>query len=850
MYLPILIRKKVKDFKRKCVLFSTSRLLLLFLTLFITSCNYKTNDSGPKAYLSMEVTPIKKVGKQTIIEATFSLTGDVHSITLNQYQLKITLSDSRSSLVWNRTKKLKENITNSIKKLTFFTEQNILNTEDESLIIPLTLVPNPTCDYINVTFELLDEHGNCIQRCNVNWSKSNHEELDLCLPISDGGEPNSTCLTTVEEIKSSGINVITLEVEKRHSYLDPGDSDLKPLNQSMIPPKKRIKTEKPGRKATPIISNYKQMDISQLAHLANSNDSIAQEEILIRFLKTGLTPLIERLVYPFSWQEIKEKAKNDQRYIYLLLRFSKSNRVKDHAFYEELKEYIEVHAKNGDALAQINLGYMYGTGLGVKRNDKTAVAWYRKAAEQAHPIAQNHLGDMFYVGKGVRIDYQEAVKWYTYSANQGYALAQANLGYMYRKVQLDHAEAIKWYKAAANQGNIAAQYGLALMYKEGMGGKQSYTEAIKLLERAASQEDTNAQMILGTIYKDCLTDEGHISKAVEWYTRAATQGNKNAQNALGMIYQEGLDNQVDLPKAIFWFSQAENREELLKIFEISNSTLPIPPLGPEGLKALEDIETLGNNLLRAWQEICLQKEYTRKDNHVVPHKEFYQKLEEIMATFIKWKHKLSKQPGLMIDCMLFKDPQTCIVENCQQGISVIPYVRQHVFGDDAYLSIGKENVQLAEEIMHELTHKTLYREVELKLRKLEADYVQSRIAATGQVRSATAYAYIEEKLNMYLENEAKLQNQGLSKQKEINELKEFLNRINQNQRLDSISIENELAYTRDFDVKLEKLFDVKLGELNEEREQFEKYYELFIEEVQRGLPYRNREFKKKNLYLF
>ncbi|MHB9148020.1 MAG: SEL1-like repeat protein [Candidatus Amoebophilus sp.] len=800
----------------------------------------------------MEVIPIKKLCKQPIIEATFSLTGDVHSITLHQYQLKITLSDSRSSLVWNRTKKLKENITNSIKKLTFFTEQNILNTEDESLIIPFTLIPNPTCEYINVNFELLDEHVNCIQSCNINWSKSNHEELDLCLPISDGGEPSSTCLTTVEEIKSSGINITTLGVEKRHSYLVPGDSDLKPLNQSMMPPQKRVKTEKPERKATPIISNYKQMDISQLAHLANSNDSIAQEEILIRFLKTGLTPLMEKLVNPFRWQEIKEKSKSDQRYVYILLHFSEQ--IENHALYKELKEYVEGHTKDGDALTQIILGYMYETGQGVEQDDKEAVEWYRKAAEQHHPIAQNHLGDMFYAGEGVRFNYQEATKWYRAAAEQGYALAQANLGYMYRKgfgVQPDNAEAIKWYKNAARQGNIAAQYGLALMYKKGKGFKQkSYTKAIKWLEIAASQEDTNAQTELGAIYKDCLRDEGHITKAVEWYTRAATQGNKNAQNALGIIYQEGINNQVDLPKAIFWFSQAENREELLKIFEISNSTLPIPPLGPEGLKALDDIETLGNNLLRAWQEICLQKEYTRKDNHVVPHKEFYQKLEEIMATFIKWKHKLSKQPGLMIDCMLFKAPQTCIVENCQQGISVIPYVRQHVFGDDAYLSIGKENVQLAEEIMHELTHKTLYKEVELKLRKLEADYVQSRIAATGQVRSATAYAYVEEKLNMYLENEAKLQNQGLSKQKEINELKEFLNRINQNQRLDSISIENEPAYTYDFDVKLEKLFNVKLGELNEEREQFEKYYELLIEEVQRGLPYRNREFKKENLYLF
>ncbi|NEJ83619.1 hypothetical protein GR268_44990, partial [Rhizobium leguminosarum] len=165
-------------------------------------------------------------------------------------------------------------------------------------------------------------------------------------------------------------------------------------------------------------------------------------------------PLMEKLVNPFRWQEIKEKAKSDQRYVYMLLHFSEQ--IENHALYKELKEYVEGYTKDGDALTQIILGYMYETGLGVEQDDKEAVEWYRKAAEQHHPIAQNHLGDMFYAGEGVRFNYQEAIKWYRAAAEQGYALAQANLGYMYRKgfgVQPDNAEAIKWYKNAARQGN-------------------------------------------------------------------------------------------------------------------------------------------------------------------------------------------------------------------------------------------------------------------------------------------------------------------------------------------------------------------------------------------------------------
>ena len=43
-----------------------------------------------------------------------------------------------------------------------------------------------------------------------------------------------------------------------------------------------------------------------------------------------------------------------------------------------------VHAEQGDATAQYNLGVMYALGEGVPENDAEAATWYRKAAEQGH----------------------------------------------------------------------------------------------------------------------------------------------------------------------------------------------------------------------------------------------------------------------------------------------------------------------------------------------------------------------------------------------------------------------------------------------------------------------------------
>ena len=44
-------------------------------------------------------------------------------------------------------------------------------------------------------------------------------------------------------------------------------------------------------------------------------------------------------------------------------------------------------AEEGISQAQYNLGGMYAKGYGVGVNDKDAVFWYKKAAEQAHPMA-------------------------------------------------------------------------------------------------------------------------------------------------------------------------------------------------------------------------------------------------------------------------------------------------------------------------------------------------------------------------------------------------------------------------------------------------------------------------------
>ena len=172
-----------------------------------------------------------------------------------------------------------------------------------------------------------------------------------------------------------------------------------------------------------------------------------------------------------------------------------------------------VHAEQGAAAAQFNLGVMYANGRGVLKDAAEAVRWYRLAAEQGHASAQYNLGVMHADGQGVLKDEAEAVRWYRLAAEQGDARAQYNLGVMHadgRGVLKDAAEAVRWYRLAAEQGHGRAQYNLAHMWFNiaGANGDASARESRDSLERDMSPAEIRratkrARKCMASDYQDC-----------------------------------------------------------------------------------------------------------------------------------------------------------------------------------------------------------------------------------------------------------------------------------------------------------------------------------------------------------
>ena len=100
-------------------------------------------------------------------------------------------------------------------------------------------------------------------------------------------------------------------------------------------------------------------------------------------------------------------------------------------------------AAQGNAGAQLNLGYMYDNGYGVQQDYGEAIKWYRLAAAQGSDRAQYNLGLMYDNGDGVQQDNVQAHMWYNIAGVAGETVPIRYRDYVAREMtpsQLARAE--------------------------------------------------------------------------------------------------------------------------------------------------------------------------------------------------------------------------------------------------------------------------------------------------------------------------------------------------------------------------------------------------------------------------
>ncbi len=174
-----------------------------------------------------------------------------------------------------------------------------------------------------------------------------------------------------------------------------------------------------------------------------------------------------------------------------------------------------------------------------------------QAARQGDVVAQSNLGSLYLHGVGVKRNLHKALHWFSQAAAQGDGLAQFNLGLLYQEgqgIERDEAKAIEWLERVANQSPRAdrfnpvikswAQLKLGFIHFEGRSQAKNLPEARRWFELAAAADIPLAMEMLGQMHAQGLGVERQAHTAQLWYQRAAKLGSQSAAKALQALNQQ------------------------------------------------------------------------------------------------------------------------------------------------------------------------------------------------------------------------------------------------------------------------------------------------------------------------
>ena len=183
----------------------------------------------------------------------------------------------------------------------------------------------------------------------------------------------------------------------------------------------------------------------------------------------------------------------------LCLAFSAMHRARAN---EQTIEQITTAADKGDAEAQYRLGQALLSGVGVKKDSRSAYEYLQKAAAQGHADA---IGEFYYHGKyGHKQDYEKAREHLQKAADADNASAQNMLGAMYRNgvgVPMNFAKAEHWFRKAAEQGDPKSMSNLGqILGPDGPDATKS-VEAMKWLLLAHRANEPMARNLLNEILR-------------------------------------------------------------------------------------------------------------------------------------------------------------------------------------------------------------------------------------------------------------------------------------------------------------------------------------------------------------
>ncbi len=264
-------------------------------------------------------------------------------------------------------------------------------------------------------------------------------------------------------------------------------------------------------------------------------------------------------------------------------------------------------AAKGDRDAQYLLGCKYDIGNGTEQNQKEAMKWYLKAANQGHVQAQFIIGTF-----SEKNSKSNAPIWYRKAAEQGHVQAQCKMAYYYKfgyDVEQNYEKAFEWYIKAISHNSVEAFVNIANMYYYGQGTALNYEKAFHCFSKSLDLKEGPFMPYLyyrkGYMHQHGLGIERNYTEAFRLYQLAAeTNDSTISQHAyyrIGTLYELGLGTEKNEKKAIEWYHKAakwEHQQAQLKLSEIDPTYTIATP------KSIEDIhdKELFNHLIKTAHE--------------------------------------------------------------------------------------------------------------------------------------------------------------------------------------------------------------------------------------------------------
>lgn len=202
-----------------------------------------------------------------------------------------------------------------------------------------------------------------------------------------------------------------------------------------------------------------------------------------------------------------------------------------------------------------DLGCMYASGIGVRRNIKMAVAYFMEASMKRNLFGLLNMAQLYVDGLGVERDLQKARDMYAQAFEQGYSDAMVMCGDTYLTEE-DYTSALDCYLKAVYRRSPYAYYRLGWLYKEGLGIEKDLQKALEYYQKAVDMQYPAALADLGLMYKEGNLVEKDSEKALQFLTKAADKGNAVAMYELYQIFLRGDGVKQDFKFAKDWYHKS------------------------------------------------------------------------------------------------------------------------------------------------------------------------------------------------------------------------------------------------------------------------------------------------------